>query len=461
MTAVLPTPTGPTGTSPGRWVRVSVLTPRGSADLALPADVPLAELVPMVRELGLPGARPAVPEAWRFTGPGGGPLPPDATLGELRVHDGELLHLGPARPAPAPPVLDDAAETVADAVREAAAGSAPAPWAGPAAAVIGTAAACAVLSTVDGPWRWAAAAVAATGAVAALAVARRGGDPGDGDGGRVATGAALCAVPAAAAAGLLALPAPAGAGAVLLAAAGAGLAAAAGQAVRRPVSPVLLAVALAATVTAAAALVRLLLDAPVSAVAAGLAAPALAAGPLLPRLALRLAGVPAPVVPADSGGLTDAEQVLPGDAPAARARLARGLHSGALAGTALPAAGGAATAAVLGGWTGSLLLTVTAAVLLLRARALVEPVPARFLAGTAVVAVAVAAVPAAAALGPPGRIVVAVALLLAVGAGAVAARAAPSPPARRALDVTELVLTAAAIPAALAAMGLFGLVRGL
>ncbi|WP_337825540.1 type VII secretion integral membrane protein EccD [Pseudonocardia sp. UM4_GMWB1] len=462
MTSVLPTPaaTGPgdatsgTGPAPGRWTRVGVHTPRGRLDVALPADVAVAELVPMVREL-LGRASTDTPQAWRFTGPAGGPLPADATLDELGIREGELLHLGPPRPAPAPPVLDDAAETVAGAVRGAADVAGTARWSGTAAAVLATAAAGAVLSTMDGSWRPWACALAAAGAVGALLVAHRGRDDD-----RLTTAAALCAVPAAATAGLTALPAPAGAGALLLAAAGTGLAAAAGQAIARAVSPVLLAVALAASGTAAAALARLLLEAPVTAVAAGLAAPALAAGPLLPRLALRLARIPAPAVPTDAESVAGAERVLPGAELTARAELARGLHTGTLAGTAVAAAGAAAVAAT-GGWTGGLLLVVTAAVLLLRARALVEPAAARILTGAAVVAVATAAVPAALALDPAPRLAVAAGLLLAVGAGAAAARTTPSPPARRALDVCELVLTAAAVPAALAAMGLFALVRTL
>lgn len=464
MTSVLPVPaaTDPgdatsaatSGPVPGRWTRVGVHTPRGRLDVALPADVAVAELVPMVREL-LGRATADTPQAWRFTGPAGGPLPAAATLDELGVREGELLHLGPPRPAPAPPVLDDAAETVAGAVREAADAAGTARWSGTAAAVLATAAAGAVLSTVEGPWRPWACALAAAGAVGTLVVAHRGRHDD-----RLTTAAALCAVPAAATAGLTALPGPAGAGALLLAAAGAGLAAAAGQAIARAVSPVLLAVALAASGTAVAALARLLLEAPVTAVAAGLAAPALAAGPLLPRLALRLAGIPAPAVPTDADSVAGAEQVLPGAELTARAGLARGLHTGTLAGTAVVAAGAGAVAAT-GGWTGGLLLVVTAAVLLLRARALVEPAPARILTGSAVVAVAIAAVPAALALEPAPRLAVAAGLLLAVGVGAAAARATPSPPARRALDVCELVLTAAAVPAALAAMGLFSLVRTL
>ncbi|MEV1291211.1 type VII secretion integral membrane protein EccD [Pseudonocardia sp. NPDC049635] len=441
----------------GRWVRLSVLTPRGRADLALPADVPVAELVPMVRELVGGAGQGGVPQAWRFTGPAGGPLPADATLDELRVREGELLHLGPARPAPAPPRFDDAAEALAHAVGEARDRSRAGRGGGLGAAVLGTVAGCAALTTVAGPLRPVAAAAAAVAALAALAVTRRCGrsEPDTG------AAAAWCAVPAAATAGALLAPGPPGAGAVLLAATGAVIAAALGQIPARAVSPVLVAIAVAGTGTALAALARLLLDAPAAAVAAGLAAPALAVGPLLPRLALRLAGTPAPPVPADAGELAAAERMPPGDTLTVRAGLARTLHSGALAGTAVTAAGGALVATVSGGPAGGVLLAVTAAVLLMRSRALAEPVPARVLAGTAVLAVAVAAVPVALAFGPVPRLAVGAALLLVTAVGAVAVRATPSPPARRALDIAELVLTAAAIPASLAAMGLFTLVRGL
>ncbi|MFP5069741.1 hypothetical protein ACLFMI_08745 [Pseudonocardia nantongensis] len=255
-------------------------------------------------------------------------------------------------------------------------------------------------------------------------------------------------------------PAPLGPGAVLLAAAAGGVAAAAGLALTRAASALLLTAALTASGVAAAALARLLTDAPTTAVAAGLALPMLAVGPLLPRLALRLAGVPAPVVPTDLDGLAAAERG-PGAELTGRPALARGLHAGTLAGTALPAAGGAAVAASGGSWAGALLVAVTASVLLLRARALAEPGPARVLSGAAVLGVAAAVVPAALAHGPEVRLVAAAVLGLAVPVGAAVARVTPSPPARRALDVTELVLTAAAIPAALAAMGLFALVRGL
>src|SRR6478672_5428662 len=95
------------------FCRLTVLAPRQRVDVALPSDVPVAELVPMVLELvGEPGRTVAL-RPWRLSGIVGGPLPAAATLGELGVLDGELLRLGPALPVPAAPVFDDPVDAVA------------------------------------------------------------------------------------------------------------------------------------------------------------------------------------------------------------------------------------------------------------------------------------------------------------------------------------------------------------
>src|SRR5688572_12954172 len=93
--------------------RLTLLAPRATVDVALPSDVPVAELVPMVLDLvGEPvfGVRP-VP--WRLTAAAGAPLPPGASLAELGVPDGELLRLAPDVPPPAPPVFDDPVDALA------------------------------------------------------------------------------------------------------------------------------------------------------------------------------------------------------------------------------------------------------------------------------------------------------------------------------------------------------------
>ncbi|HYH32420.1 MAG TPA: EsaB/YukD family protein, partial [Pseudonocardia sp.] len=96
-----------------RYCRLTVLAPQARVDVALPTDVPVAELVPMLLELvGEPvfGLRP---EPWRLSGAVGGPLPPGATLAQLSVPDGELLRLAPDAPPPPPPVFDDPVDALA------------------------------------------------------------------------------------------------------------------------------------------------------------------------------------------------------------------------------------------------------------------------------------------------------------------------------------------------------------
>ncbi|TCK20366.1 type VII secretion integral membrane protein EccD [Pseudonocardia endophytica] len=448
-----------------RWCRAGVLTPRGRVDLALPADVPVAELVPMVLELiGEPsrqdesGGSP-VPEPWRLCGPAGGPLPPEATLDGLGVLDGELLHIGPRAAAVPPPVFDDPADALAAAVRDG--GSAGSWRPGPVAAPLVVTAAAVLLATVrtsSVPVVVAAAVVAVLGAGLAVLHARRVSSRD----GAAAGSAALCATAPAAAAGVLVLPGPLGSGQVLLGALGAGLAAVLGLAVLRSVTPALLAVVVVAPALVVAAVVRLGTDAPIGAIGAGLAAVALAAGPVLPRAALRVAGMPAPVVPTDLEEIARADTaVLPAPELGRRADLARGLFAGLSAGAALPAGGGAVVAAADGSWSGVALAAVTVVVLLLRARAFAEAGPALVLAATAVGTAVGTGLLAATAHGPVVRLVAAGVLGLGVLVAVRTAGTTLSPVGRRTLDVLELVLTAAAIPAALAAMGLFALVRGL
>lgn len=445
----------------GAFCPVSLLTPRRRVDVALPADVPVAELVPMLLELvgePAPGARP-VP--WRLSGPGGGPLPPDATLAELGMPDGELLRLAPADPPPPPPVFDDPVEALADT---AGAAGPPGRTIAAVAAPAAVALAAAVLPAARGagPLTALAAAVAVAGVVAALALAGR-----PAPGLRVRRAAAVTAVPLAASAAVTALPGAPGAAHLVLAAVACGTAAAAGQILLRVVTPVLVAVVVGAVPVGAAALVRLRFGVDVAALAAGTAATLLAIGPLLPRAALRLAGLPPPVVPADARELVAAdhgEDLLPPDELADRAELARGLLAGLTAGTAVVAAAAAPLAAASGGWAGPVFACVAAAVLVLRGRGYADPGPARTLqAGGAAAALALVAL--AAAAGGPGTRVLAAAGLLATAAGLTAAGlrppAAGSPVARRAVDIVEGALLALAVPLAVGAMGLYGLVRGL
>ena len=99
--------------APPAYCRLTVLAPGTRADVAVPADVPAAELVPMLMELFGRHGDPARPEPWRLTGATGGVLPPDATLDELGVVDEELLRLGPTAPPPPAVVFDDPVDALA------------------------------------------------------------------------------------------------------------------------------------------------------------------------------------------------------------------------------------------------------------------------------------------------------------------------------------------------------------
>ncbi|HEV7686177.1 MAG TPA: EsaB/YukD family protein, partial [Acidimicrobiia bacterium] len=95
--------------------RVRVLHERVAADLALPAELPLVDLLPdlvdlIVHEDGEVGSRP-----WQLVHPVRGPLPADASLARVGVTDGATLLLDDA-PRPPPVIVEDVAEAVGEAL---------------------------------------------------------------------------------------------------------------------------------------------------------------------------------------------------------------------------------------------------------------------------------------------------------------------------------------------------------
>jgi type VII secretion integral membrane protein EccD len=453
------------------YCRLTVLAPRARVDVALPADVPVAELVPMVLELvGEPvfGLRP---QPWRLSGAAGGPLPAGATLGELGVLDGELLRIAPEGRPPVPPVFDDPVDALATTAGTA--GAADRRF-GAAAVLAVSVAAAALLAGRPGaagtPASVVVAALAAAVAVAQAARLARRATSDEPEGGFLhlpASTAALTAVPLAAAAGWAALAQSSGAAQLLLATAAAGTTAAVAQIALRVVAPVLVGIVVAAVPVGAATMVVLRFGVAPTAVAAGFGAVALVIGPFLPRAALRLAGLPRPVVPADGGELVDADtgpDLLPAAELAERADLARGYLAGLAGGCAVVAAGATLPVAGAGGWAGSALAAVTVVVLALRARSFADRLPARIMLASAITAAVALAGLVVVQAGAVVRPLVAGALLVAAAGGAVIlgrTRPMGSPVSRRAVDLLEGVLVAATIPLALAAMDVFRLVRGL
>jgi type VII secretion integral membrane protein EccD len=449
------------------FCRVTVLSPRHRVDVALPVDVPVAELVPMVLELvGEPErARAGLPRPWRLSGVAGGPLPAAATLDELGVLDGELLRLGPAAPVPAAPVFDDPV----DALAAGAQALGPREHRFEALAALVVVAAATALLAAAGPGAVAAALLAGAAAVAAVTGAAKLVQREDVDRAVVhalARNVALGGVALAAAAGWNALPAAPVTGPLMAAAVAAGVAAATAQLVLRVVAPTLVAAGVIAVVSAVVVTAVRLGVSPVAAATAA-AAFAIVGTPLLPRVAIRLAGLPRPVVPADGSELTGDDAQLSAAELAERGDLARGYLAGLTGGAAVTAAAGAVLAASGGGWSGPVFAGITTVVLLLRARGYADPAPAR----TALAAAVVTSVGLAFALTEPAfSLAPAACVVLLVGAAvgvitldaaARGKRVALSPVARRLIDLTEGLLVAVSVPLALAAMDLFRAVRGL
>ena len=404
--------------APPAYCRLTVLTPGNHADVALPVDISVADLVPMLMELLGEQGDPARPVPWHLTGPIGGALAPDATLDDLGVVDGELLRLGPAALPPPPPVFDDPVDALAALTAPPAEAGRPGrlgvPVIVPAVAVpIG-----ALLLAGAGPtgYAWAAAALGGAAAVAAIAwtamlhPARERGGRRSPDRPGTWHSSPPCAR-------YRSRPRPAGPPCP------------AHRAPRhcwrlrwrpaprprsprspaRTVVPALVGAVVAAVLTAAAAVGRLQFDLAVPVLAAFVAAAALSAGPLLPRLTLRLSGLPRPVVATDAPGLVAADtgpDVLPPAELATRARLARAELAGLSGGCAVVAATAAPLAATGGwaGWTGPALAAAVAAVLVLRARGFADPAIARvhLSAGSAAGAALVGL--GAVAAGPAGRL---------------------------------------------------------
>ncbi|RMI29789.1 EsaB/YukD family protein, partial [Streptomyces triticirhizae] len=98
------------------FVRVGLAGPAGRADLAVPASVPLARLLPMLLRHSGEDAGPdggLGHGGWVLRRADGGRLTAAASLAEQDVVEGELLFLCRADDDdPAPPVYDDVVEVV-------------------------------------------------------------------------------------------------------------------------------------------------------------------------------------------------------------------------------------------------------------------------------------------------------------------------------------------------------------
>lgn len=458
--------------------RVTVVAPTVRVDLALPEDVPLAEIFPDVlrlTELSQPDAKAV---GFVLTRLAGDQLSPGMSLTAQGVRHGDVLYLRRLSELPPPVVYDDVVEAVASGAQQASAFLRPGALRA-LGVVVGSlwlAGAAALLALARPLHGYPA---IAAGAVALLLVAAAGAR------GRVyqddlaAGWLSFAALPHAFLAGLGVLAPAHGQGLgrpQLIMGCVAVLVIGSLAAVLLPrADTVCVAACLAAGVGVLATFLGLLLDASTLRVAAVTATLAVGLVAFMPSLAIRMARFPAAYLIPEQGGSIEGEAAERGDGPAtpsvdaaqiaARVRRGHQILLGLLAGAAvvtLVAVGVLAFAA--SGWA-RLLAGLVAVALLSRARLFRRAVEVLTLvvAGVIGLALLVAGLAAhehgGAAL---GYLLVAVlaAAGIATGVGVAVPGRAVSPFWGRVVDLGEAVLLAAVIPVCLAVLDLYTTIRG-
>ncbi len=481
-----------TGAEPSRGVgapdlcRITVLTRHSQVDLALPLGVPVALLVPGIVDLvaahrtdnAFDSTPDQVePDRWTLARLGRAPLSGALALEEHGVRDGELLVLeNAAAPAP-PPLFDDVMYHVAVADRDrlrrwsSSAAQSVATIVAVLAVVVGSAA---LLQIPTGNGRAIAGAATATLTillvVAAAVLHRVYQDR------ATAWLLSVCATPAAFATGLLVVPGGYDLPHLLL---GSILTAAVAVVVLRVAvvgTATFTAVATVATVTAVASTVAVGIPIPVTAVGAGLVLVGLLTATLAPRVAMMLARLPLPPVPAPGTSL-DPVVADPDDAnPAptfeeleAGAALARRYLTGLLYAVVVLTTAGAwcATISRAGDgipWPGVALAIAAAVALMFRGRTYAgADQAAPLVLGGGLILLGVLAGAAVGGAAPPVALFSAATVLL-VGAlvfGVVAPRRTFTPVQRRIAEITEYAVVATIVPLACWVLGLYSAVRGI
>lgn len=477
--------------------RVSILAPRTRIDVALPPDVPVADLLAMLLDLAGETGRDGdgTASAWTLAPLGAAPAEPHHTLASLGVLDGDQLVLRRRADAAPAPLFDDVVDAVAEATPASFRAWGPT-WAtrlGVTGLGVGLALATAALlaagrgpGTADGVVTAVVAGVLAMASVLIGVVAARAFDaPAAGAvaaGGAVALAAVcgLAAVPGPPTTSLLAdVSAPHLLLAAVLAVVTAGCSLLVLGITSRAGVAALVASLTAAGLVAVVAGVVTAIDAHGdglgAAAAAGAGATAMIALSLLPRTSIALARLPLPQVPGTAEELADDPGVVEQAVLDRRTDRAHAVMNGLVLGCGVTTAGAAAALALvpvpgLRGIAGWVLAGLLVVLLALRSRTYANGVQAASLVCCAlagVLGVGVGTIAATRGASSTGALAVALVvpvLALAVGGvalllGTVVPGRRFSPVARRAVDLGEAVGIAAVVPVALAVMNLYSVVR--
>ncbi|MDF3302675.1 type VII secretion integral membrane protein EccD [Streptomyces tropicalis] len=107
----------PSGASTGfGFCRVTIVAPDSRIDVALPDDVPVADLYPEILRLSRQSAAEGAPVGYHLVRRDGAVLDSARSFAAQRILDGELLTLRPFSESLPPAVFDDVSEAVASAV---------------------------------------------------------------------------------------------------------------------------------------------------------------------------------------------------------------------------------------------------------------------------------------------------------------------------------------------------------
>ncbi|NYV74303.1 EsaB/YukD family protein, partial [Streptomyces sp. UH6] len=114
-----PGPAGPSGTGAGSglgFCRVTIVAPDSRIDVALPDDIPVADLYPEILRLSRQSPAEGAPVGYHLVRRDGTVLDSARSFAAQRILDGELLTLRPFSDSLPPAVFDDVSEAVASAV---------------------------------------------------------------------------------------------------------------------------------------------------------------------------------------------------------------------------------------------------------------------------------------------------------------------------------------------------------
>lgn len=446
--------------------RVTVVAPSTRIDVALPADVAVADLVPLVVDMA--GERTADGGSrhggWVLAKLGDAPLDPSRTLASLGIADGELLQLRKRDENPPPPLFDDVvdaiAETDPDSFR---------PWtpetaqrtghiAGGLALVVAAVALFAGGALFGGGHLVPAllGGVTAVGCVALGAVLAKVYEA-------QATGVVIAAtggLPMAFVSGFHAVPGVTVRANLLLASVLVVIIAAAAIMLIGAGISTFIAAATASSIGAVAFLVSILIAHPADGIAAGTTAVALGLVSMLPRMTIWLAKLPLPNVPSSAEELKQDTGFSDYDAIEKRTVTAHEYMTGLLIGCGATVAI-AAIISASGSSVFGIILAITATMaLLLRARTYAN--------GSQAIALLTTGIASAAGLmlgwlwtaDPSGRLMWVFGALILIGAGALVVgiifpKQRFSPPMRRSVEIFEAICIAVVLPLALGVMGLY------